>query len=278
MSRPACGGQKRGNLMASYDSTREHGNFNRSTEKALAIVELLAASDAPLRLMDIAASLQLNQSTVLRYLTSLIHSGYVTQEAETQKYKLTFKICRIAHAFTQNHSFSRVSHPYLLQLTRDVGESSCISIPQGLRMVYIDVVTGQNNVLLSVQQIGSTAPMHCTGNGKLILSSFTEEELDAFVREAGLKRYTENTICDVQRLRDELQTIRKRGYALDNEECEMGTRCIAFPICNYTGQIIAGLSVTGPLGRMTDQALSRIIPSARSAAAGISADMGYLEP
>ncbi len=258
--------------------TRKEGEpstFNRSTEKALSVIELLAIQGGPMRLTDIASRLGFNQSTALRFLSSLINSGYVAQNPQTQQYYLTYKISRIANMLNAHQDIAQITHPYIEQLSEAFGESACISIEQQFKMVYIDVVTGKNKTLLSSQQIGNTSLMHCTGNGKLLLATFSEEKLDQFISEAGLEALTKNTITTKPRLMQELDIIRKNGYALDNEECEIGVRCIAYPLRNYTGNIIAGMSVTGPITRMSKSVIAAKQPMLERISAEISYHLGY---
>ncbi len=257
--------------------TRKDGepSSNQSAEKVFTIVEALADSSAPMRLTDIASTVGYNQSTVLRFLSSLIKSGYVAQEPDTQKYYLTYKISRIANKVNAQQNLTRVTHPLLVELSELVGESTCISIEQQMQMVYVDVATGQNQLLLSVQRIGNTCPMHCSGNGKLLLTAYSEQQLEELVAKRGLTRFTENTITDMPSLERELERIRKNGYAIDNEENEPGVRCIAYPIRDYTGRIIAGISVTGPVSRITDAFMAKHMPTIGAFAEAISKHLGY---
>ena len=251
---------------------------NQSTEKALSILELLAGQPAPMRLMDIAKALQLNTSTTARFLSSLTACGYVAQDPETQRYYMTYKICRIANQVSANTSLQSITHPYLVSLSEAFGEAICVSVEQDMFMVYIDVFNTQSQTLLSVQRVGNTTPMHCTGNGKLLMSDYSPEQLTRYIEHRGLTRYTENTITERGALEAELKAIRQRGYALDNQEREVGVRCLAYPIRDYTGMIIAGISVTGPAMRLTDEAIASYQAPLSEVAHQISVDLGYVQP
>ena len=249
---------------------------NRSTEKALAIIELLAQSREPMRLRDISQALQLNASTTLRFLTSLQNCEYVAQEADTARYYLTYKICRIANQLSSKTELQTITHPYLIALSQQFHEALCVSVERDMTMVYIDVATGPDQTLMSMQHIGNVSPMHSTGNGKLRLLTYSEEQIDKLIREKGLPRFTENTITTKRGLLAELKRVREEGFAYDNEECEIGSRCVACPIRDYTGTIIAGISVTGPTARMTAERVEREIkPQLAAAAEKISQALGY---
>ena len=247
---------------------------NQSTEKALAILEVLAASAEPMRLRDLSSALGMNPSTVSRFLTSLQKCGYVDQEAESQRYFPTYKICRLAHQIGMHNQIQSITHPYLVRLSEKYGEALCVSVERNMMMVYVDVASGPAQTLMSLQRIGNVSPMHCTGNGKLLLLNYSAEMLTELIRQRGLPRYTENTITTRQALEEELARIRRAGFAYDNEECEVGVRCMAYPIRDYTGSIVAGLSVTGPISRMTDEKLEEIRASFETAALEISEALG----
>lgn len=253
------------------DATRT----NQSTEKAMAVIELLARHPAPMRLRDISGELGLNASTAARFLSSLQHCGYVAQEEESQRYFLTYKICRIANLVSGRTSLQAVTHPYLTSLCEQFHEAICVSVEQDMQMVYIDVASSAEQTLMSLQRVGNVSPMHCTGNGKLLLLNYSEDQIDRLIDARGLSRYTEHTITTKGSLLRELEKIRTEGFAYDNEECEIGVRCLACPIRNYTGAIVAGISVTGPVTRMTDDAMLLMQPRLAGTADRISEALGY---
>lgn len=248
--------------------------FNQSTEKALAILELLAAAPEPVRLRDLSAALALNPSTALRFLTSLQNCGYVEQEPATQRYSLTYKICRLASQVNRHTPLQAITHPYLRKLSEQFDEAMCVSVERDMSMVYVDVAAAPAQTLMSLQRIGNVSPMHCTGNGKLLLLNYSPEQLDELLRRKGLPRYTEHTLTTRAALEAELERIRSDGFAYDNEECELGVRCLACPIRDHTGRIAAGLSVTGPVTRMTDARLRTMRADLREAARQISEALG----
>lgn len=248
---------------------------NQSTAKAMAIIERLAQSQTPMRLRDIGQELGLNASTAARFLASLQSCGYVDQEPESQRYFLTYKICRVANLVSGRTSLQSITHPHLVALSGQFHEALCVSVEQDMTMVYIDVAASQDQTLLSIQRVGNVSPMHCTGNGKLLLLNYTPQKLDRLIATRGLRRYTENTIVTREGLVQELDAIRARGFAYDNEECEAGVRCVAYPIRDYTGSVVAGISVTGPVVRMTDTAIRAFQSRLEETAAHISHSLGF---
>lgn len=231
---------------------------NQSVEKTLQIIETMAENRGPMRLSDISSKVRYPASTVLRMLNALISLGYVKQDADTSKYLLTMKFCRIGELIKSQYSIRDIVRPYLEELARRCQESSCLAIEDDMTVVYIDVVDGPDKILRTLQRIGKMAPMHCTGVGKLLLLNYSEEQLKSLVERKGLPKLTENTITTLHDLGEELKKIRMQGYALDNEECEIGARCVAAPIRDYTGRIVACMSISGPATRITMEKIENV--------------------
>ena len=185
------------------------------------------------------------------------------------------RICRLANQVSSHTQLQSITHPYLQRLSEQFEEVLCVSVERDMTMVYVDVASGPEQTLMSLQRVGNTSPMHCTGNGKLLLLNYTPEQLDEMIRRKGLPRYTQNTITTREGLVLELERIRREGLAYDNEECEVGVRCLACPIYDHTGKVMAGMSVTGPISRMTDEKVQRIRGRLSEAAKKISEVFGY---
>ncbi|MDR1211921.1 MAG: IclR family transcriptional regulator [Spirochaetaceae bacterium] len=246
---------------------------NQSSEKLFSIIELLAETDGPMRLLDISKALHINTSTALRFLNTMLKCGYVMQDADSLKYYLTFKICTVANKISSRINIRTLAAPYLRDLSGIFGESVCLSVDQNMKVVYIDVVEGPDQMIRSMQRIGSVAPLHCTAVGKLFLSEYSPENLEKVVA-AGLARFTPNTLTGKSFLEKELAQVRRRGYAIDNEECEIGARCVSCPVRDHTGKIIAGISVTGPAIRLTDDLIAKKINHLIKAAEKVSLLLG----
>lgn len=255
------------------ESPKKRGN--QSGEKLLTILEYMVAQEEPIRLLDISRDLNLNSSTVLRFLTTLVNAGYVEQEPETLKYYPTYKICAVSDQMRMHANIRMTARPYMRQLNQIFGESVCMAIEDNMKSVYIEVIREQNQALMTVQRVGSTAPLHCTGIGKLFFLNHSEAEIERYVQVEGLTKFTDNTITSKWQLDREIQKIRERGYSYDEEERELGSRCIAFPIYDFSGKIIAGISVTGPVTRLTDELVNPRLDDFRSITMELSKKMGY---
>ena len=248
---------------------------NQSSEKLLRMIEYLAGQREPKRLLDISKDLGINSSTALRFLTALTDNGYAAQDAESSKYYLTCKICGLANQVLQNTDIRTIAHPYMMEISNIFGETVCLAVEKDMKVVYIDVVESPNSIIRSMQRIGNVAPMHCTGIGKVLLFNYTEEEIDRLVFKEGLPKFTEHTPSSKWELMELLKAARRDGVAYDNEECEIGARCVAAPVYDASQRVIAGISVTGPVSRMTDALIEPRLEKFKDIALEISKKLGY---
>ncbi|MDL2248124.1 IclR family transcriptional regulator [Tyzzerella sp. OttesenSCG-928-J15] len=231
---------------------------NQSVGKALKIIEILASSAEPMRLIDIAALVEMPQSTALRMMATLMDYGYIAQSSDSQKYFLTMKFAQIGSMVASRFNIRDVVRPYIVKLSRDCGEASCLAIDSNMEALYVDVVDGPDGMLRIMQHIGKRSPLHCSGVGKCLLLNYSEAEIDDYIEKKGLAYFTPNTITTKEMLLEELEKVRKQGYAMDNEECELGARCISGGIRNYSGKIVAAISISGPVNRMSEDYVKQI--------------------
>ncbi|MDL2219262.1 IclR family transcriptional regulator [Ruminococcaceae bacterium OttesenSCG-928-O06] len=250
---------------------------NQSVEKAFSILELLADSPVPMRLNDIARQLDMNPSTALRFLFTLIRCGYVFQNADTMRYSLTLKLSAIGSSVDLEDFLCDVAHPLLHELAILFNETICLAVERDYTVVYIDVVQGPEKHTRSTTRIGNASFMHSTGIGKLLLTNYSDEQLAWLVQEKGLPRHTQHTITTLAELRRQVTAAAHDGCAWDNEECEIGGRCIAVPIYNHLGQVVAGISVSGTVFRLTDEVIAERRPRLEQVARELSHQLGWRE-
>ena len=249
---------------------------NQSVEKAMRLIETLAKSVSPMTLKAVASEADMPAPTAVRFLGTLEDLGYVSRDPITKAYYLSTKFAYLGNRAQDQNSMLSLVHPILSRLCADCGESACLGVEQNGAIVYLDVVRSEENPNgQTARYIGNLAPMYCTGIGKVLLSAYDEDALCGYLNHTTLSRYTAKTIVYPDELRRELGMIRARGYAVDNEECELGKVCVAAPILNFSNRTIAAVSVTGPLERMDEARLEKIIPYVIDAAERASARLGY---
>ncbi len=249
---------------------------NQSVGKVLHIVEALAHSPEPMRLSDLARQTQMPACTALRMINTLVEAGYAFQEDNgSHRYGLTLRFLHIGQLAADHMSIRDIAHGFLVSLARETGESCCLSIDDNGVVRYIDVVESMKSHVMIRQRIGGTAMMHCTGSGKVFLWQYDDEKLEQYIMTKGLPEVTVHTITDPKELRYELQRSRSKGYALDDEECEIGMRCLATPIYDAAQHIIATLSLSGPISRMTPMRYElELVPKLRECAENITVRIG----
>lgn len=256
-------------------SPKNASTANQSSEKLLTLIEVLSKEDAPIRLSDLAAKLNMNASTVSRFLSTLQGRGYVSQSEDRGTYVLTYKICQLANNVIARMDYRTICQPFLKRISQIFGCTTNLMTRYEYSVIYLDVVPGPQQLLVPLQRIGKVAPLYCTGGGKLFLQDFTEEELRTYMATERFQRFTEYTICSPGGLREELRTIAQNGYAIDNQECELGTRCLAVPVYNYTGSIQAAISINAPISKLTDTYISQNAELLKEIAMEASHLLGY---
>jgi DNA-binding IclR family transcriptional regulator len=185
--------------------------------------------------------------------------AYVVQD-DTGRYSLTYKLCGIANNIKMHTSIRNICLPFMKEVSRYFGETVNLSEEENMSVVYLEVIQCERQALCTTQRIGKVAPLYCTGVGKLFMLNHPWEKLCDYYEKNKPVKYTENTCTTMEEIFNKMETARECGYSTDDEECEMGMRCVAVPIRNYTGEIIAGLSVSGPTTRMTLENIQEKVP------------------
>lgn len=243
----------------------------------LTLLETLAHGPAEgMTLTEIANQLRMHKSTVLRFLVTLEHEGYVEQNPTTMAYRLRLKMFCLGSEALSRRELVREAQPLLDELADQTGETVHLAVLDEGEVVYVAKVMSQHAFNI-YSRIGRRAPAHCTGLGKAMIAYLPEEALDRLIAERGLKRFTERTITDPEALKAHLAEIRTRGIAFDNEEHEPGVRCVAAPVRDYTGKVVAALSVTAPTVRFTDRRMQEMVAPVQEAARRLSEQMGYYQ-
>lgn len=220
-------------------------------------VELLADRGA-MGLMELSEALHLNKSTAHRVVSSLSYMGYVKQEEETGKYQLTFKLVELSNRIMSKVDIVEVVRPYLKELMQRSQETVHFVQRDGTEAVYIDKVEFAGNNIQMVSRIGSKIPLYRSGVGKAIVATLSPEEIEDLWKQSKIVRMTPYTITDYEEFLRELDEVRERGYALDNEENETGVRCIAAAFADYTGKVKYAFSISAPVSRMDNDRIKEL--------------------
>lgn len=250
-------------------------NRVQSLDRTLDIIELLCTEKEGLGVTEIGLRLGLHKSTVHRLINTLEKRGYIEKASRTNIYKLGLKFIEVGSLFLNKLELKTEAFPYLRKLAQRTGQTVHLAILSDREAIYIDKVDVLNSIRM-YSQIGRRVPLHCTAIGKILISGMEGQELYEFIGRIKLSRSTSRSILNREDLLKELAVIRQRGWALDNEEHEEGIRCIAAPVLDYTGKIIAAVSISGHkdiiLMDRDEETACYVMETARE----ISVRMGYV--
>jgi IclR family KDG regulon transcriptional repressor len=241
--------------------------------KVLAIFELLDRSPNGLQLRYIAEQAQLNKSTAYRFLAHLEKAGYLVRD-NTGAYLLGPRLARLGSGSTYQSTIRKVSRPILEELWRESGETVNLGALDGKEVLYLDVLESPHNFRLA-SRVGMRRPLHCTGLGKAILAWQPASFRDELLAVAKFEKLTIHSIAKPADLIAEIGRVQRRGYAIDDEEVELGARCVAAAVLDSSGSVVAGISVSGPVTRMSRTRTSEIAQAVKKAAQEISQHLGY---
>jgi len=245
-------------------------------DKSLTILETIAREDSSLGIAELSSRLKIGASTVHRILDTLKYRGYVEQDPVTRKYELGNKALELGLAKLQKMYLVKEAAPYLRELMNKCQETVHLAILDDGEVLYLDKEEPLQTIRM-VSQIGRRAPAHCTGLGKVLLAHLDERERRKIVEKKGLKRFTQRTITDKSLLEEELNKIRKQGFAEDRGEHERDVRCVDAPLRDYEGKVIAAISISGPAFRMNSSRCEKLKELLMETTKKISRRLGYLQ-
>lgn len=245
------------------ESLKDNVEIVNSIDRALELLEVLHSEGHEMGISEIAKAMGEYQSTIYRTLATLEQRGFVYQNNENSKYGLGMKLYAIGIGISNSMPLIKTIIPYTKELSKEFNETINVSVLDKdikndflCTLIHQEAVRGR--VLGSSQVIGSSSECYCSAVGKALMA-FSRESCDDRLKTMKFQKYTENTITDWKELSDTLKQIRVNGYALDDEEQELGSFCVACPILGKDGEAIAAISVSGPRTRMQNIGIEKII-------------------
>ena len=221
------------------------------SERIFHTIECLAQNGA-MGLQELSTALDLNKSTVHRILNSLICMDYVRQDPETVKYSLSFKICGLSNQILSQNSMIDIARPFIKELSANSGETVHLVQLDGINATYIDKVEASQNSVRMISMVGKSIPLYCSGVGKAILADMPDTKIESIWKQSFIQQLTEHTVTRFVDFMNLIEETRRSGYALDNEENEIGVRCIAVSLKGYNGKSTYAISISAPKDRMSD--------------------------
>lgn len=238
----------------------------KSVEKALRLLEILSGSDRPMRLRDVAEASDLTRSNAFRVLQTLRDLGYVEQVGDGSHYDLTLKVFEIGARKMASNSLVTAAHPVLQRLSERVSENIMLSVREGLTSVVVDRIEGRAFVR-TFAYLGARAPLHAVSGGKVLLAWAPQGVVEAMSE--NLERFTDRTIATPAQLAEEIAHVRVQGYATAFHEINEAARGVAVPVRSRHGDVVAALSISGPMEDLSDAQLTHFVAELKAHAVQI---------
>ncbi len=246
----------------------------QSVDRAFDIIEALR--DGEVGLIDLSKKASLNKSTVHRLLSTLIYRGYVNQNPENNKYKLTLKFLQIGSNVLNSLDIVDIAKPHIRKLAKQANEVVHLVLIEKDEVVYIDKIESNNTIRMH-SFIGKRIPIYCTAVGKAYMSCLSQDEFsqlwDSF--EDKLIKFTHNTIVSKDNMSAEIINIKDNGFSVDNEENEEGVICVAAPIFSFDKRVKYAISISTPQMRIDENKIKTFGGLVKETAKEISKDLGY---
>lgn len=253
---------------------KETKNPVQSAERIFQVMEVLA-DNGEMGLMELSAMLGLHKSTVHRLLMSLIYMGYAKQNETTQKYMLSYKVVNMASKVLDRTDVLQVAKPYMERLSDLSGETVHLVQREENNILYIYKIEAKVGTIRMVSHVGMVHPMYCSGVGKAIMATLSEDEVKQIWNESIIEKKTDKTITDFARMQEVLAEVRENGYALDDEENEKGVRCIAACLYGHQKEVKYAFSISGPTSRMTKERVKELSVDMLKVQEELSRELGY---
>jgi DNA-binding IclR family transcriptional regulator len=243
--------------------------------KALLLLDAFTLQEPSLSLSALMERTGLPRATAFRLLATLEQCGYVVKDGVD--YSLGFKLFVLGNVVAEGLDLRRVAHPHLEALRDTTGETVQLAILEDWQIVHLDRAVSNQSVAYMVSQVGTILPAYCTALGKALLAFQGEDMVDAWASTQELRRLTATTITTADRLLEELRQIRRRGYSIDNEEREVGVRCVGAPVFDREGTAIAAISLGAPTERLPRNIEgSQVAMQVVATGLAISRELGYV--
>lgn len=239
----------------------ENSLFNQSLEKGLAVLRAFNAQRRTMNLAEVAEAAGINKSSAQRMIHTLEALGYVRKHPQTKRFQLTPRVMEIGYNYLAADTLVDVANPFLAELAQITGETTNLTEPDGLEMVYVARFVAPKFIPIHMP-IGSRIPMYCTGSGRAHLSALRDDEVREMLAASELKRHTQQTLTSPDAITAQIEAARHKGYAINDEELFLGDMTIAAPILGSQGRPVAAVHVVAPTSRWTmEEAERRLAPA-----------------
>ena len=255
-------------------ATVERAPGVQSLGRAFAIMEEVARQRDGIGLAELSKRVGLHNSTAFHLVKTLVTLGYVRQLKESKRYRIGRPLFALAASALDEVEMTSLATPILEQLSRDTGEAAHFSVRMGDQVVVLARTSGPGAFQLT-DRVGIVRPAHCTALGKVMLAAMAPEQFERFAQRAEFKAYTPNSVVNAEQLKREIAKIRRTGVAIDDGEFDAELRCVAIAVRDFSGQVIGAIGISGPVWRLSVDALQKRARFVRTAAEALSTEFGY---
>ena len=246
-----------------------------AVERALILLRYIVDNPEGLSIREVGRTLGYSPATVQKLISALHTQGYVVQDEQTERYHLGAEAVQLGLTALSRLEVRQVARPHLEALSETTGETTFLAMPRGDHVIYIDKVVSNQPIRMDVP-LGINRPYNCTSVGKVLLSGMPDERVDQLVDGGAFEDRTERSIVEADAVKKEITQVRTQGWARDDEEYVLGVGCVAAPIRDHEGAVIAAMTVSGPAERL-DGSLERLVEQVKASAAAVSEKMGSRE-
>jgi len=245
-----------------------------AVERAVIILQLLAQEPDGLTISQITQRLAVPKSTIFTILTTLKQYHLVERGEETGRFRLGMELFTLGSTVVERLNIRSAAYPTLKRLAQSTGLTTHLGIMDQGQVVYIEKIEGQGPIKIS-SAVGRRMGVHCTALGKAMLAQLPEAELQLIFNDHALLQRTPNTITSWEALRTDLARTYERGYAFDDEENELGIRCLGAPVFNHQREVVCAMSISGPRDRISIESIGTLARQLVEAAKEVSQNLGY---
>lgn len=246
----------------------------QALDRALSILELFDEGTAELKITEISARTGLHKSTAHSLLKTMQRRGYIEQDAESGKYRLGLSLLDKGNLVLQRLDIRTAAKPHLAALSADTGQTTHLVVFDGAEGIYIDKVDGEK-AAIRYSRIGRRVPLHSSAAGKALLAFLPRAEADALIASYRLFEQTPRTITDAALLAEELERVRRQGFAVDDQENEAGVRCAAVPIYGSGGALAGSMSLSTLVSVVDEREFAAYIERLMQVGVDVSRRLGY---
>lgn len=247
----------------------------QSLDRGLQILELMSDRGGEISVTEAARFLRVDRSSASRLMATLESRGFVDQNLETHRFRLGTKLIHLSNVLLESLSLGTIGHEEVRALVEQTGEGAQLAILGKTSAVFIDHVDGPQRLTIATN-IGDHDPLHCTAIGRALLTGLSDDEVRDLLSGTPLERYTPRTTVSVSEVVYRVKIARRQGYAFDDEERYAGVQCVAAPVFDHTGHVVAAIGISGPTPRMIRGTEKALAAAVRAASRQLSSRLGYL--